>query len=178
VTKALRASHRGGTLTRVVVGEGRPGFEGRELARTLAAEGVEVILVVDAAMGLQAREADVALVGADAVLGDGSVVNKVGTRLLGMACARAGVPLYAAADRFKISAATSLPLEAKGPEEVWPDAPAGVSVRNIYFDRTEADLVKGVATDAGVLSPKDVGTLAAEHATWGDWEARLRRVRG
>ena len=73
--------------------------------------------------------------------------------------------------------ATTLPLEAKAPEEVWPEAPAGVAVRNIYFDRTEADLVKGVATDAGLLSPRDVGKLAAEHAQWADWEARVRRAK-
>lgn len=177
VTKALRASLRTGALRRVVVAEGRPGFEGRELARALAAEGADVLLVVDAALGLHAREADVALVGADAVLRDGSLVNKVGTRLLGMACERAGTPLYAAADRFKISAATNLPLEAKSADEVWPDAPPGVSVRNIYFDRTEADLVKGYATDAGLLPPDAVGALAQEHAAWADWEARLRRAR-
>lgn len=176
VTKALRAAHRSGTLARVVVAEGRPGLEGRELARALAAQGVETILVVDAALGLHAREADVALVGADAVLGDGSLVNKVGTRLLGMACARAGTPLYAAADRFKVSAATTLPLEAKAPDEVWPDAPRGVQVRNIYFDRTEADLVAGIATDAGLLAPNAVAPMAREHAVWADWEARVRRM--
>lgn len=176
VTKALRAAKRNGTLRRVVVAEGRPGMEGRELARQLAEEGVDVLLVIDAALGLHAREADVALVGADAVLRDGSVVNKVGTRLLGMACARAGTPLYAAADRFKISVSNSIPLEEKGPEEVWPDAPAGVTVRNIYFDRTESDLVKGIASDAGLLSPKDIAPLAEEHSAWADWEPRIRRL--
>jgi len=176
VTKALRAARRAGTLSRVVVAEGRPGFEGRELARALAEEGVETLLVVDAALGLHAREADVALVGADAILPDGAVVNKVGTRLLAMACERAGTPLYAAADRFKISPVASIPLEEKAPGEVWPDAPPGVQVRNIYFDRTEAPLVKGFATDAGVLSPSAVGPLALEHARWADWEARMRRL--
>lgn len=176
VTKALRAAFRGGTLRKVVVAEGRPGFEGRAVARALAAEGAEVLLVVDAALGLHAREADVALVGADAVLADGSLVNKVGTRLLGLACARAGTPLYAAADRFKISAATSLPLEEKQSAEVWPDAPPGVTVRNIYFDRTEADLVAGYATDAGFLAPAAVGALAQENAAWAAWEARARRL--
>lgn len=176
VTKALRAALRSGTLSRVVVAEGRPGLEGRELARTLAAEGVETLLVIDAALGLHAREADVALVGADAVLSDGSIVNKVGTRLLGMACARAGTPLYAAADRFKISSATALPLEAKAPSEVWPDAPSGVTVRNIYFDRTEADLVTGIATDGGLLGPQAVAPMAREHAVWADWEARVRKM--
>jgi translation initiation factor 2B subunit (eIF-2B alpha/beta/delta family) len=176
VTKALRAAKRAGTLARVVVAEGRPGFEGRELARGLAEEGVEVLLVVDAALGLHAREADVALVGADAILAEGALVNKVGTRLLAFACERAGTPLYGVADRFKISPASAIPLEEKAPAEVWPDAPRGVQVRNIYFDRTEAALVRGYATDAGLLSPSDVGGLAREHATWADWEARLRRL--
>lgn len=176
VTKALRAAHRSGTLARVIVAEGRPGFEGHAVARALAAEGVEVVLVVDAALGLHAREADVAIVGADAVMPDGSLVNKVGTRLLGLACQRAQTPLYAAADRFKVSAAATLPLEEKASHEVWPDAPPGVQVRNIYFDRTEAALVTGYATDAGLLEPRAVAPLAAEHAGWASWEARVRRL--
>ncbi|MFA5861651.1 MAG: hypothetical protein WDA16_08145 [Candidatus Thermoplasmatota archaeon] len=177
VTKALRAAARGGQLTRVVVAEGRPGLEGRELARAIAAEGVEVVLVVDAALGLHAREADLALVGADAVLSDGALVNKVGTRLLALACERAGTPLYAATDRFKVSSSSTLPLEEKASAEVWSDPPPGVGVRNIYFDRTEATLVTSYATDAGMLKPSDVGKLALEHAAWAGWETRLRRLR-
>jgi translation initiation factor 2B subunit (eIF-2B alpha/beta/delta family) len=60
---------------------------------------------------------------------------------------------------------------------VWPDAPEGVGVRNIYFDRTEAPLVAGYATDLGILAPGDVARLAAEHAGWADWEARVRRLK-
>lgn len=176
VTKALRAAARAGQLSRVVVAEGRPGFEGRQVARALAAEGVDVDLVVDAALGLHAREADLALVGADAVLADGSVVNKVGTRLLALACAGAGTPLHAVADRFKVSPASTLPLEEKGPAEVWAEAPDGVRVRNIYFDRTEAPLVKSYVTDAGTLGPGDVERLADENAAWAGWEARVRAL--
>lgn len=176
VTKALRAAARSGLLSRVVVAEGRPGLEGRDLARAVAAEGVDVVLVVDAALGLHAREADLALVGADAVLADGALVNKVGTRLLALACERAGTPLHAATDRYKVSSGTTLPLEEKAASEVWPDAPPGVGVRNIYFDRTEATLVTSYATDAGMLSPGDVGKLAQEHAAWAGWETKLRRT--
>jgi translation initiation factor 2B subunit (eIF-2B alpha/beta/delta family) len=176
VAKTLRAAARAGVLSRVVVAEGRPGMEGRQVARSLAAEGVDVVLVVDAALGLHAREADAALVGADAVLPDGALVNKVGTRLLALACERAGTPLFAACDRFKVSPAATLPLEEKSPEEVWPDAPRGVGVRNIYFDRTEASLVRAFATDAGELAPREVGRLAEEHAGWAAWEAKARAL--
>ncbi|HEX2022150.1 MAG TPA: translation initiation factor 2, partial [Candidatus Thermoplasmatota archaeon] len=175
VTKALRAAGRAGALSRVVVAEGRPGFEGRQVARALAEEGIPVTLVVDAALGLHAREADVAVVGADAILADGALVNKVGTRLLALACERAGTPLRAVADRFKVSPSATLPLEEKGAAEVWPDAPPGVQARNIYFDRTEAPLVGGYVTDQGLLAPADVTRLAQEHAGWTDWEARMRR---
>lgn len=174
VTKALRMAAREGGLRKVVVGEGRPRLEGRVVARALAEEGIEVVLVTDAAMGLHAREADLALVGADAVLADGSVVNKVGTRLLGLACDRAGTPLHAVADRYKVSSATSVPLEEKEATEVWPDAPRGVQVRNIYFDRTEAELVRGVVTEKGVLTGAEVGALAASQAAWSAWEGRVR----
>ena len=176
VTKALRAAARAGQVSRVVVAEGRPGLEGRQVARALAAEGVEVVLVVDAALGLHAGEADLAMVGADAVLADGALVNKVGTRLLGLACARAGTPLHAVAGRFKVSPAATLPLEEKGPGEVWPDAPPGVRVRNIYFDRTEPALVASYVTDAGALAPGEVGRLAQENAAWAGWEARVRAL--
>jgi translation initiation factor 2B subunit (eIF-2B alpha/beta/delta family) len=175
VTKALRAAARARQIARVVVAEGRPGMEGRVVARALAEEGVEVVLVVDAALGLHAREADLALVGADAALADGGLVNKVGTRLLALACERAGTPLYAATDRFKVSGGTTLPLEEKPSAEVWPDPPPGVGVRNIYFDRTEAALVTGYATDAGLLAPAALAPLAAEHARWAAWESKLRR---
>ena len=129
-----------------------------------------------AALGLHAREADAALVGADAVLSDGALVNKVGTRLLAFACERAGTPLYAATDRFKVASVATLPLEEKAPGEVWPDAPEGVGVRNIYFDRTEASLVAGYATDVGTLVPAAVGELSREHAAWAAWEARVRAL--
>lgn len=176
VTKALRAAARAGQLERVVVAEGRPGLEGRQVARALAGEGVDVVLVVDAALGLHAREADLAMVGADAVLADGSLVNKVGTRLLGLACARSGTPLHAVAGRFKVATTSTLPLEEKGPEEVWSDPPEGVRVRNIYFDRTEAALVDGYVTDAGTLAPGEVGRLAEENDAFAGWEARVRAL--
>ncbi|MHB8604745.1 MAG: translation initiation factor eIF-2B [Thermoplasmatota archaeon] len=160
VTKALRASARARRVTRVVVGEGRPGFEGRETAAALAKEGVAVELIVDAALGLFAAGADVALVGADAVLADGAIVNKVGTNLLALACREAGVPFYAVADSFKVSPATAIPLEEKAPREVLARAPPGVTPRNIYFDRTPAELVTGIVTEGGVLKPMDVAPLA------------------
>ncbi|NIU84802.1 MAG: hypothetical protein GWN31_12955, partial [Candidatus Thorarchaeota archaeon] len=82
-TVYLALSHR--PDLRVIIPESRPLFEGRSLAKDLASHGLKVTLMVDAAMAAFAREADAALVGADSVLADGTIVNKIGTRLLALA---------------------------------------------------------------------------------------------
>jgi len=98
VRRALEAAGRP-----VVVGVSRPGGEGRATAAALAAAGLDVTLVPDAALPGRVAGAAAALVGADAVEPDGAVVNKVGTRPLALAADRAGVPLYVAAARDKVA---------------------------------------------------------------------------
>lgn len=175
VLKALRASARAGRATRVIAAEGRPGLEGRDLAKALAAEGVDVTLIVDAAVGLHVAEADLVLVGADAVLPpDGAVVNKVGTYLTALAARERGVPLFAVADSFKVASAPGLSLEEKSPAEVAPRS-LGVKARNIYFDRTPGDLVRGIVMEDATHAPADVAHLAERAAAWARWTERARR---
>ena len=74
--------------------EARPLNEGVRTARRLAEKGVSVTLITDAQMGLFVREAEAVVVGADSVLPDGSLVNKIGTHLLALAAREAKVPFY------------------------------------------------------------------------------------
>lgn len=91
---------------RVIVCESRPGGEGRALAVRLAGAGLEVALVPDAAVAwaLDVERVELLLVGADTVLADGSVVNKVGTRPAALAARAAGVTVLAAASTAKVAA--------------------------------------------------------------------------
>ena len=63
--------------------------------------------------GIFVHQADLVMVGADAVTDQG-VVNKAGTRLLALAAHAAGVPVYAAADSGKLSPGTLAALAARG----------------------------------------------------------------
>jgi translation initiation factor 2B subunit (eIF-2B alpha/beta/delta family) len=72
------------------------------MARRLAAAGINVTLITDAQAGVFVEQADVVLLGADAVTPDG-VVNKVGSRLLALAAKAAGVPVVAVTECLKIS---------------------------------------------------------------------------
>ncbi|WP_129112655.1 NUDIX domain-containing protein [Halegenticoccus tardaugens] len=165
----------------VVVAESRPAREGVGVAEELADEGIDATLTTDAAIPYVLAEegADAALVGADAVLSDGSVVNKVGTRALGLAAAREGVPLYVVAARDKVSPDDAFRTEFGDPADVSDgptngervaDRSARVDVLNPIFDRTDADLVTGIVTEDGALDAEGVRTVAAEHRRSAEWD--------
>src|SRR5919108_165650 len=75
--------------------------EGRALARKLERDGFETAVVPDAAVARACGEADLALVGADAVTETG-VVNKVGTTQLALAARHAGIGCYPIACNAKM----------------------------------------------------------------------------
>lgn len=156
------AQARPASPTCAYVNVSQPGGEGVATARALASAGLQVTLVADAAVGLFAGEAALALVGADSVRADGSVVNKVGTFPLALAAREAGLPFYAACETLKIAAPDfPLHLEEMDPRELLPEPAPNVTVRNVYFDRTPAPLVAGVITERGVLHAPEIASLAA-----------------
>jgi translation initiation factor 2B subunit (eIF-2B alpha/beta/delta family) len=137
----------------VACSESRPAAEGLGLARRLTAAGVPVTVFGDAAIAHALSVCDAVLVGADAVSPEW-FLNKSGTRMLAAAAAQQGVPVYVAATRDKFMApqiAARLRIREGPPEEIWNSAPAGIEVRNPYFERTTLDVVTAVISDAGVL---------------------------
>jgi ribose 1,5-bisphosphate isomerase len=142
----------------VASAEGRPALEGRRFAEALAADGLEVDAYSDAgiagAFAPSAGEERVVLIGADAVT-PGWLINKVGSGLLAAAAADAGIPVYVAATRDKFAdarVARLLRIVEHDSREIWDEPPAGVVVRNAYFERVPTRLVSGFVTDGGVLS--------------------------
>lgn len=138
---------------RVACSEGRPALEGRRLATRLAAERVPVTCFSDAAIGHALAAADAVVVGADAVAPEW-FLNKSGTRMLAAAAVQQGIPVYVVATRDKFvsrALAAALHVREGAASEVWEGAPAGVAVRNPYFEPTPNDLVASVISDIGIL---------------------------
>jgi translation initiation factor eIF-2B subunit delta len=139
----------------VIVTESRPLYEGRLVATRLSEWAISTTLITDAQLGLFVPQADIALLGADSVLADGSVINKAGTYVLALAAHDHQVPVYVCAESFKHRPA-HLPeptLEEMDPVELSPAQTQSlphVSVRNIYFDRTPARLISGWVDEHGV----------------------------
>jgi translation initiation factor 2B subunit (eIF-2B alpha/beta/delta family) len=138
---------------RVSCSEGRPALEGRQLAELLANGGISVDFFTDAALSTAVDEADLLLVGADAV-GATAWINKVGTRLLAAAAHHRGLPVHVLATSDKLVMPALWPHLASAEAssgEVWASPPAGVRVRNPYFEATPIELATTVISDLGVL---------------------------
>jgi translation initiation factor 2B subunit (eIF-2B alpha/beta/delta family) len=150
----------------VLVAESRPGGEGVAVAEQLAETlDAEVALTGDAAFPHQLLEwgADTLLVGADAVLPDGRVVNKAGTRGAALSAADAGTEVVVATSVDKVSRDGTVDLEPRDPAELY--AGDRLDVRNPTFDVTPADAVALVGED-GAFDPAETAALHRRHGAW------------
>jgi translation initiation factor 2B subunit (eIF-2B alpha/beta/delta family) len=137
---------------RAIATESRPLNEGNILARQLSERCISTQLITDAQLGLFVAKADLALLGADSLLPDGSLVNKSGSYLLALAAHDCGVPLYVCCESFKRrkEGIGQLELEEMDARELGAPSLPGVRVRNIYFDITPAGLIDRWIDETGV----------------------------
>lgn len=153
----------------VLVAESRPGREGVGVAEALASETVDVTLTTDAAFPFEivVWAAEALVVGADRILPDGRVLNKVGTRAAAVA-APAGCPCYVVAAGDKVATDDAVVLEARDEREVY-DGDEPIDVANPTFDVTPAEAIDAVITESGALDDEGIAALADEHRERANW---------
>jgi translation initiation factor 2B subunit (eIF-2B alpha/beta/delta family)/8-oxo-dGTP pyrophosphatase MutT (NUDIX family) len=145
----------------LVVTESRPAMEGRMTAKIAAEKGMSVTLITDALAAHAMAEVDIVLLGADSIEQDGSIVNKAGSSLLAQAAHTAGVKVYVIGEMRKISLRNEpVELEEGGPQEVWHDAPNGILIRNVYFDRTLPRYLTGIMLENDIVEPYQIRMTA------------------
>jgi ribose 1,5-bisphosphate isomerase len=141
VRRVLELGRGAGRECFVYVTESGPGFEGRQFAKDLDALGLPVKLVADSDVISAVSNVDVVLMGADSVLADGSLVNKVGTNDIAAAAKSKGVPFYVVTETAKLSTSHFL----------------GEPVRfSELFDLTLNQYVSGFITELGLMKPSGV----------------------
>ncbi|MGZ3629568.1 MAG: translation initiation factor eIF-2B [Ktedonobacteraceae bacterium] len=149
-----------------IVLEGRPRYEGREVARLLSNKKAPVTLITDAQADIFLPQCHAVVVGADSILANGDILNKAGTALLAWAARGHKIPLYVLCETLKISphrwSGDLTQLEEKEPEEVLEQDMPGVSIRNFYFDKTPFRLIAAVITEQGILGKKEIAQIASQ----------------
>jgi methylthioribose-1-phosphate isomerase len=158
------AAERGWKVA-VFADETRPLMQGSRLtAWELSQAGIDVTVLADsmAASLIRSGRVDVVIVGADRIAANGDVANKVGTYPLALAARHHGVPFYVAAPWSTVDASTAtgdaIEIEHRAGEELQrgfhsPVSPGEAKTYNPAFDVTPAELVTGIITDRGLISP-------------------------
>jgi ribose 1,5-bisphosphate isomerase len=153
-------------IERVIVLEGRPRYEGREVAQALSKGGASITLITDAQADIFLPQCHAVVVGADSILANGDILNKAGTALLAWAARGHNIPFYVLCETLKISpqiwSGNLAQLEEKEATEVLEQDIPGVSVRNFYFDRTPSKLVTSVITEQGILGRSEIKQVVSQ----------------
>ena len=110
VEEILIEAKQQGKNFKVVATETRPFYQGRTTAKKLVEAGIEVTQVVDSAMRWVSRnmEVDLMIIGADAITSEGTVLNKIGSRLLALVANEEHIPLYVATPLLKYNPGYSI----------------------------------------------------------------------
>jgi methylthioribose-1-phosphate isomerase len=115
-----------------------------------------------AALVMRQGKIDGVVVGADRIAANGDTANKIGTYGVAVSAKAHDVPFYVAAPvstfDLTLSDGSGIPIEERSADEICcgfgtRTAPLGVKVYNPAFDVTPADLIAGIITERGIISP-------------------------
>jgi translation initiation factor eIF-2B subunit alpha len=158
----------------LIILEGRPDAAGAKAAQFYSKEGqIPVRLVLDAAMGSVMEQVDLVLTGAEAVVENGGVVNKLGTYSLACCAQASRKPFYVAAESYKFARLyplrqSDLPTNPAAPFDfcdttgtpskapVKMELSDAIQVDNPNVDFTPSKFITLLFTDLGVLTPSAV----------------------
>lgn len=147
VLEILKLWYEKNKKLKVVVCESRPNLEGRLMAESLAHKGIGTELITDSMMGAYVPKVDAAIIGADIILQNGNIINKVGSFPLTLICKKYGKPFYVVATRSKVSTSNKFKSKKENPGEVSDKKIKNLSVSNIYFEEIEKKYISKVFTE-------------------------------
>lgn len=172
----VRAGVAAGRIGAVYASETRPWLQGARLtAWELLQDGIPVTLTADSAVAtlMQHGRVQWVIVGADRIVANGDVANKVGTYTTALAARHHGIRLMVVAPTSTVDLNTpsgaDIPIENRGEDEILAftgqrTAPHGARAWNPAFDITPAELIDAIVTEKAVVLNPNREKLAASFA--------------
>jgi methylthioribose-1-phosphate isomerase len=165
----VRAAIGQGKRVKLIATETRPRLQGAKITIYEAlSEGINATLIVDSAVGTVMSKGlvDKVILGADRITRK-TLINKIGTLTIAITAKYHGIPFYSATQMttFDLNEGTdNVLIEERDSKEVTQIqgkriAPKGTLVFNPAFDATPLELVTGVITDRGILSPDQIRNM-------------------
>ena len=170
VTYLLEKAKHEGKNFEVICTETRPLSQGKTTAKEMLNLGVKTTMIVDSAARYFMNQADLVIVGSDAITSEGNVINKIGTSMIALAAHEARTPFYVVSELLKFDPATIYgdyeKIEERSPAEIWKDSPRGLIMRNPAFDVTRRDFIHGVICEEGIISPHSTMETVRRRYPW------------
>ena len=157
VLNTLLNAKKSGKNISVICTESRPKNEGIQLAKQLGKNGIKVKLIIDSAVFSFISDADIILVGGDAIT-DAGLINKIGTKGIAITAQHYNTPTYALCSNIKF-----LPKNyqvtlnhQKNPNEILTNKISNITPINYYFDLTPYEFLIGVITEKEILKSQEI----------------------
>ncbi|XP_042302882.1 translation initiation factor eIF-2B subunit delta [Sceloporus undulatus] len=166
VNRTLCYAHAEGKAFRVVVVDSRPRLEGRETLRRLVRQGVQCSYVLINAISYVLPEVSKVLLGAHALLANGSVMSRMGTSQIALLSKAHNVPVLVCCETYKfcerVQTDSFVSNELDDPDDLigtnhgrsplagWQENKA-LRLLNLVYDVTPLELVDLVITDLGMI---------------------------
>jgi ribose 1,5-bisphosphate isomerase len=150
VINILKEAKKQGKKFSVICTETRPLFQGRRTAIELSEAKIPVTLMVDSAARIALKQADIMLLGADAITYT-KVYNKIGSELFAEIANKFDVPVYICTNSWKFDPQPYEEIEERPSKEIWPDAPKGIKILNPAFEKINPNLIEAIISELGIL---------------------------
>ncbi|XP_008210067.1 translation initiation factor eIF-2B subunit delta isoform X2 [Nasonia vitripennis] len=169
IHKILCDAYTAGKKFRVVVVDGRPWLEGKELLRRLVKHGVDCSYILINALSFIMPQVSKVFLGAHAILANGAVMSRVGTAQVALIAKAFNVPVLVACETHKscerVQTDSIVYNEIGDPDQLVKNTSNGskksslsnwksrktLNLLNITYDVTPADLVTAVVTELAIL---------------------------
>lgn len=150
---------------RVIVVDSRPFYEGKILVKNLQALQIPCTYILLHALSYVMPQVTKVVLGASALLSEGSVLSRVGTAGIALAANQAGIPVLVCAETYKMSHRTQLESithnELGNHHDSFPSH-THLRVMNLLYDLTPSHMVTAIVTELGMLPPTSVAVLLRE----------------
>ncbi|HKI78969.1 MAG TPA: hypothetical protein VKA26_10540 [Ignavibacteriaceae bacterium] len=131
----------------ITVCESDPAKEGIILAERLSKIGIKTKVIPDASMSQYIRKSDAVVIGADKILGNGNVVNKIGSSNAAIIAKYFKIPFLVLSAKEKFSSKKSYKIKKENPADILNERLKNLKIQNPYFEEIESNLITKIISD-------------------------------
>ena len=143
----LKLWHKNRTNLKIIITEARPAYEGKLMAKELLKCGIKVDMITDAMAGIFVPKTDAVIVGADAVLNNGNVINKTGSLALALLCKHYKIPFYVLSAKSKFVNKKRFKIIEESSDKIWKYVHPNLRTINIPFEEIEKELITEIISE-------------------------------